>query len=227
MRAKLNQNGRVFYEGKSALDGSPIVGIATGLRNASNNSKTGALIPTYIMRADIPPHKAIYSGEDESICGDCRHRKIWNPDTEQFDRTCYVNVSKAPFMIFKCYARGGYPHATPSEMADIVAGRPVRLGAYGDPAAIPYEVWDPRILAYCMVSADSPAEASHARDIGARAYLVRPHGSTLPKGFSQCPAAEEAGKRTTCASCLLCGGNSVSGKSISILAHGQQGARFE
>ena len=154
-------------------------------------------------------------------------------------------------MIFKCYARGGYPHATPSEMADIVARRPVRLGAYGDPAALPFEVWeamlskqgkrsivgythqlahanfDPRILAYCMVSADSPAEASHARDIGARAYLVRPHGSTLPKGFSQCPAAEEAGKRTTCASCLLCGGNSVSGKSISILAHGQQGARFE
>jgi hypothetical protein len=35
-----------------------------------------------------------------------------------------------------------------------------------------------------------------------------------------CPASKEAGERVQCAQCKLCGGNSVKGKSVAIVAHG-------
>ena len=50
-----NPNGRILYEGPSMLDGAPIVVIATGFAERSGNDKTGAMIQTWILRADIPP----------------------------------------------------------------------------------------------------------------------------------------------------------------------------
>ena len=73
----------IVYEGKSMLDGMPIVMIALP---DSTNRKTGNLIQTYIMRSDIHPQDAINSGQDESICGSCIHRKQVGDN----GRTCYV-----------------------------------------------------------------------------------------------------------------------------------------
>ena len=61
----------VFYDGPSALDGAPIIGIAV-LR--SDNRKTGDMVQTYILRADTHPVDALRDGSDASICGDCPHR---------------------------------------------------------------------------------------------------------------------------------------------------------
>lgn len=63
-----------------------------------------------------------------------------------------------------------------------------------------------------------------AKRLGWRTFRVKPTNS--PDVLAQeivCPASEEAGKRTVCASCLLCNGNKQDGrKDISILAHGVQ-----
>ena len=51
-------NGVILYEGPSLLDGEPIVAILTGLRSSSCNRKTGAMLQTWIMRADVSPAEA-------------------------------------------------------------------------------------------------------------------------------------------------------------------------
>lgn len=56
---------------------------------------------------------------------------------------------------------------------------------------------------------------------GHRTFRVIPDKSAIVKGAEiLCPASKEAGYRTTCNSCGLCGGNTVKAKSIAIVAHG-------
>jgi hypothetical protein len=47
--------GVILYQGASALDGAPIVVIANRIAAASTNSKTGAMVQTFIIRSDIDP----------------------------------------------------------------------------------------------------------------------------------------------------------------------------
>lgn len=122
-----------------------------------------------------------------------------------------------------------------------------RFGAYGDPAAVPFEVWDgiadvadsvtgythqwrkcdPRFSRYCMASADSVDERREARLAGYRAFVVLPRGSSKPRGMVMCPASAEAGKRTVCADCMQCSGT-ASGRTVdvTIQAHGTSARAF-
>ena len=68
-----------------------------------------------------------------------------------------------------------------------------------------------------MVSADSERDA---RAAPGRSFYVRPWGAPLPQGFAQCPAGDEAGRRVQCEECMLCGGDSVKARPISIEARG-------
>ena len=70
--------GYVIYDGASLLDGKRIVAIA--LTGNSKNTKTGAMVQTYIIRPDINPLEANKTGEDYSICGTCPHKGIPHND---------------------------------------------------------------------------------------------------------------------------------------------------
>src|SRR5208282_2367359 len=93
------------------------------------------MIQTYILRTDMEPQTAIKIGADASICGDCRHRG----DGTGKGRTCYVNVGQGPLGVYRAFKRGKYP-ANDFQL-DIGDGRIVRLGTYGDPAAVPAHLW--------------------------------------------------------------------------------------
>tara|TARA_R110001606_G_scaffold83985_1_gene191496 strand:- start:135 stop:482 length:348 start_codon:yes stop_codon:yes gene_type:complete len=72
-----------------------------------------------------------------------------------------------------------------------------------------------------MTSADNAAQAHDAWGKGERTFRVISSLDKIIKGKEVlCPASEEAGARTTCAACKLCGGNSVKAKSVAIVAHG-------
>jgi hypothetical protein len=73
---KFIENGFVIWEGPSPVDGAPLVAIVTGVAasSESGNVKTGAMLQTWILRADISPQEAVDTGQDRSICGDCVHR---------------------------------------------------------------------------------------------------------------------------------------------------------
>lgn len=238
--------GYIIYRGPSLLDGKPIVAIA--LTGKSSNSKTGALMQTYILRADVNPLDAIKAGEDESICGTCIHRG--DPTTNR-KRSCYVNIGQGAMAVFKAFARGSYGDVSsdPAAIRALGADRLVRLGTYGDPAAVPAPVWvwltslssdhtgythqayNPaltptqrdRIAALCMVSADTPNDVAKAKVDGFRYFRIRLADEPLNAREFVCPASEEAGKRKQCADCMACNGtkeNRPNQASPVIIAHG-------
>ena len=105
--------GYIAYEGRSRIDGRPIVVIINKIDKASANDKTGALIQSFILRSDVPPMEAIHTGTDRSICGDCEHRPILAKQTGR--PPCYVAVWQAPRSVYDAYKRGRYERATPAQ----------------------------------------------------------------------------------------------------------------
>ena len=233
-------NGVILHEGASLIDGKPIVMI--GIRK-SNNNKTGNMVQVFYIRTDIDPMSANKSGEDFSICGSCHLRgKPHNRDNKATadERGCYVMLLGI-LAIYKAYKAGKYPILPTHECSKFVAGRTVRLGAYGDPACVPTEInrnfihgadghtayshqaetvgadYDPTI---CMRSADTLDDARKAWAKGERTFRVG-HLTSMVKGKEiLCPASEEAGRRTTCDKCKRCSGMTINAKSILIPAHG-------
>lgn len=246
----MKPNGVILYEGPSLLDGAPIVAIAIGLDSSSTNRKTGAMIQTYILRSNVEPTAAVASGGDKSICGDCRHR-----GTRGKGRTCYVNVGQGPLGVYRAYRRGRYPiarqfagmHFVPGKNRTLSDGTPcvgkdalVRLGTYGDPAAVPVHVWQSLLRhakghtgythqwrtagdlkSLCMASVDTPEEAEEAQSLGWRTFRVAmPRDVVRKSNESVCPASEAMGKILTCSTCLACNGANGRKGSIVIAAHG-------
>jgi hypothetical protein len=231
-------NGLILWQGASRIDGAPIVAIVVGLEDASTNSKTGAMLQTYILRADIAPTDAIKTGADASICGDCPHRG----DGTGKGRTCYVNVGQGALAVYRAFLRGKYPQATIDQAQAAGTARVVRLGTYGDPAAVPAHVWEnliSRATAHTgythawrgigstyahllMASADSLADKVAAMSAGFRTFRVVLRGEAARLSDEAiCPASAEAGKKLTCIACKACNGTATNRRaSIVIQAHG-------
>lgn len=228
----------VIYRGPSLIDGAPIVVIATF---SGRNKKTGAMVQTYILRADMNPLDASKSGGDVSICGDCPHRgtPTADPDRKQAKgRTCYVNLGQGVLITYRAFVRGVYADAqTRDGRKALGRGRMVRIGTYGDPGAVPSDVWQDLIAdaagwtAYthragwrpdlAMQSADSLADAQAHWQAGRRTFrVVLDLGEVQHAQEVLCPASKEAGRRTTCAACKLCAGTATrSPKSVAIVMH--------
>lgn len=234
--------GYVIYDGPSMIDGERIVVIVNGV-TGSRNVKTGKMVQTYIIRPDMHPLEAVRQGADKSICGNCPMRG----DGTGKDRICYVTLIHGPAVTYKSYVRGIYPVATPDEVASLIAGRMVRLGTYGDPAAAPIEVWqalvsqaegwtgythqwrtiDTSWAKLVMASADSIADMFEAQKYGYRTFRVGAVGALAGKEIN-CPASKEAGELTKCIACKLCmGSTSKSPKSIQIAPHGTGAVHYK
>jgi hypothetical protein len=233
--------GIVLYEGPSVLDNQPIVVIAT---LESGNVKTGNMVQVWILRSDMHPLDAVKTGDDVSICGGCIHR----------NSSCYVNIGQAPASVYRTYKAGGYITAPDYYLINdlpfnfwevFFSGREVRFGAYGDPSAVPYEIWyplavysdaytgythqanhpnfDERMLTLCMVSVDTPKQALKTES---RYFRVKTPESPLLENEIECLADS---KGLTCKECLLCSGtNSRTEKkpNIVINVHGSTAKHY-
>jgi hypothetical protein len=229
--AQDNPRGVILYEGPSVLDGEPIVAIATF---NSNNEKTGNMIQTWIIRSDIGPLEASKTKGDASVCGMCLHRR-------SLGGACYVTLHQAPAAVYRAYMRGNYPKYT-NDHAHMFIERSVRLGAYGDPAAVPFHVWadvlrvcdshtgythqlkhknfDPRITNICMVSVDSIKQAIQAQEAGYKTFRVK-SGSMMNLGSEFTCLNTTHG--ISCKDCGMCNGNKIN---ITIDVHGSLANRF-
>lgn len=230
--------GYVIYSGPSLLDGKPIVAIAL---TGSTNRKTGNMVQTYILADNRErPTVNLKNGADASICGDCKHRPANGG-------SCYVVVAQGPTAVWKTLEAGKYPIA--QDISALGAGRMVRLGTYGDPAAVPASVWQalvskatgrtgythqwatgkgsaPELRSLVMASADTEAEAIDAQSQGWRTFRVRVASDAMLPRESVCPASEEAGKLTTCDHCGLCNGAAGRRGSVAIIVHGSTASRY-
>lgn len=231
--------GYIAYQGPSMIDGRPIVVIVNKLAGSANE-KTGAdLVQSFIIRADVAPVDALKTGADASICGQCVHRPILAKQTGA--APCYVNVGRSVRSVYEAYRRGRYTPATPAQLRAVLAGRKVRLGTYGDPAAAPVSMWQEitadaaGVVGYShqwqavdfdhaawaplvMASADTIDEAAQANLFGMRVFRVSVGVDRQP-GETTCPASAEGGRRATCDRCMLCGGTSKAARDIVIADH--------
>lgn len=237
-------NGYILYEGPSLLDGAPIVVIATGFASKSANGKTGDMIQTWILRADIAPHHAVKSGDDSSICGQCPHRPAMRETVTASGEAfvpCYVKTFQAPLSVYNAYQRGHYPRATLAEITRLCAGRMVRFGSYGDPCAAPIAIWEAAAsealgwtgythqwrtigagwARLVMASADSLADMAGAHAMGYRTFRVTERAFENVKGLETvCPASKEKAAVTNCAACRACMGTSGKARvSVQIARH--------
>lgn len=232
----------IFYKGKSLIDNTAIVAIATIRKGKSHNKKTGNMLQTWILKDNgKSPIENSRLGLDSSVCGSCIHKGIAQPNKDSGvakDRTCYVLLHQAPNAVWKAYMNGSYEYVQgEKQVSALGAYLDVRVGSYGDPYAVPPIYWHwllsranshtgythqqntlPQLL---MTSADNLKDAESAWSRNERTFRVISSIDKLVKGKEiLCPASKEAGERVQCAQCKLCGGNSVKGKSVAIVAHG-------
>ena len=230
-------NKAILYEGPSLIDGQPIVAIAT---YSDKNTKTGLMVQTYILCQNIDPRVANKTGADFSICGTCPLKGIPTMDPKRKlaeKRKCYVRIDQGSLIVWKAYQKGSYPKT--NNISELGRGRMVRLGTYGDPAAVPSYVWEQLLdeaighTAYShqndiipidkkifMGSADSLEHAKKFWNDNIRTFRVIQNLDEIQKNEILCPASKEAGRKSTCAKCKLCSGTSSnSKKSIAIVQH--------
>lgn len=245
--------GFIAYEGLSRIDGKPVVCIVTGVGTTkseqTSNEKTGPLVQVWYLRSDISPIAAINDGSDESICGKCPLRgtveKKEDGSTTNRMRSCYVEVQNAPRSIYESYRNGNYPPLTDDIRWET---QETRIGAYGDPACVPFAVnkdlisrgerkkntgythqhGDRRfkpMRKLVMASVHSKEEAIKLHEEGWRTFRTMSPGDTLLPNERICPASEEGGKRLTCDQCLGCSGTGLKDSrrnaiSFAIVTHG-------
>lgn len=178
------------------------------------------MMASYILSAKYRPLTALLNGADRAVCGSGPLR----PDPKKLPegrlvRSCYVNVGRAPTNMYMAYCYGHYERVGLDALPELCAGRLVRVGSYGDPAAVPFDLWTAMLAkaegwtgythdwphkrsqalkTICQASVDSDAAEAKARDLGWATFRLRKAGdATVTKGQILCPASEEAGKTTT------------------------------
>jgi hypothetical protein len=230
----------IFYRGPSMIDGAPIMGIASGLSGSSDNIKTGRMIQTWILRADISPLEASRQGKDVSICGSCKMR-------HNLGGACYVQLFQAPQSIFHAAAAGRYleyPALKPAQLRRFNLAfkkLPVRLGAYGDPAAIPEKGWLPIMTRakrntgythqwmnsaaqwlrpWCMASVETIEEKELAASLGWRTFRT---GADEKPGRDEIRCLNQLEEYIQCDECMVCNGQQ---KNVYGLVHGTRKRRF-
>jgi len=230
--------GFIAYEGPSMIDGRPIVVIVNKI-DGSDNAKTGAIVQSFIIRSDVAPTDALKTGDDVSICGQCVHRPLLAKTNGA--APCYVNVGRSVRSVYEAYKRGRYERANQATIATALAGKIVRLGTYGDPAAAPVDMWhaitehaagrrgythqwqaaDFDHAAWAplvMASADTIDEAAQANLYGMRVFRVSV-GVDQQAGETICPASAEGGRKATCEKCILCSGTTITARDVVIADH--------
>jgi len=224
----------IAWQGPSPVTGDAMVLILTGL---SSNAKTGPMYQAWLLLRDMTPFDGLKTGADRALCGDCVHR---SGET----RTCYVSMFNGPIGIYRKFLLGFYPKLEPAAGAAALKDQAVRITAYGDPAFVPFEIWeqllaqasgwvgythqwetcDQRFRSLLMASCETEREVDRAHAAGWRTFRARPSTAPLRADEFACPASDEGGHRATCLDCQLCRGTSSPAKSVSILLHGKAAA---
>lgn len=189
--------GLVIYKGLSEIDSeTPIVTIA--YINPVWNDKIGPMTQIYyLVDTKESPVTVAQTGKDFGICGNCKHRSV-NLGS------CYVTLFQGVRALAKAYNENSYFDLTGHfditlELLKVI-NNPIRFGAYGDPAAMPYDLQyqmaesvDFRLTGYthqwndCRfkafkkflhASVDTDNETKTARDAGWNYYKISTCGGT-------------------------------------------------
>ncbi len=231
----------LYWQGPSVIDPNTTVQLI--LTVGSQNAKTGDMIQTWILVADVDPLAASRAMLDAAVCGDC-------PERRSLGGKCYVSLHQAPLSTWKAHQRDPDNNRRAVERA-IDNGRPLRIGSYGDPTAIPVEVWLRLVArweagggttrtgythqwrkdfaqpfrAILMASTQGADDTRAANGLGWRAFMMEDDtGEVATRRDLEC-LSESRGK--SCADCGLCNGAKEGRKlvNIHIAPHGALAGR--
>jgi hypothetical protein len=230
-------NSAIVWRGPSAFTGNPVRVLLTGLgRPTRQNPKTGPMVQAWII-PEGNPSLALGTPRERDVCGTCRLQGGRGPK-----RLCYTATG--------VWLIGQHEHlysqVSLAEGARALAGKAIRLGAYGDPAAVPLAVWEelvagarrwtgythawrtaaPGFRRLLMASVDGYAEGEEARAAGWRTFRVRALDGGTPPGPRELVCSYES-RGVPCVDCGLCAGQERPGRSVVITAHGMGAARFQ
>lgn len=214
----------IYWKGLSELNGEPIILILTGIKNPSQNRKTGPMVQSYILKEGIKPTEDRKEGAF-SVCGECPIKSA-----------CYVGDH---------YLNNIYDGSLkPKDRfpPNLLKGRTLRVGAYGDPAAVPYQVWnrlikssegwtgythqwrtcDQQFRHICMASVESEEAMREAWEKGWKTYRVGLETEFPVQGEMDCPYyIFQHEPKMQCIQCQLCSGDSIPQKNgIFVRVHG-------
>ena len=130
-------NGLVIWRGKSEIDNkTDIVTIAQ--ISPGGNEKIGRMTQLYyLVDTKTSPVEIAKTGQDFAICGKCKHRPV-NLGS------CYVTLFQGVRAIHKAYHDDSYFDLSKVDFKIVLEllsliDMPIRFGAYGDPASMPYD----------------------------------------------------------------------------------------
>ena len=234
-------SGFILYEGKSLLGGGDIVCVAV---LSSRNIKTGDMVQVYIIPKDESPLDAVKNNRNSMACGTCPLQGEYK-NGKSVNRVCYVNLGHGPRSVYESYKKGLYPKYVRRIHECLIEGRTIRIGTYGDPAAIPVRLvkylanisggWTgyshqmfwvkhaEQLAPYLMVSCHTPAQLAEARRRGWRAFATIPEGGKIPERAVECPHYTHG---VQCSSCLLCDGTNKKAKDVYVIAHAKVGTNL-
>ena len=223
----------VLYKGISLLDDeTPIMLVMSGFTKDSSNAKTGPLVQLYILPIHESPKDTYYSGS-KSVCGDCKYNG---------NNGCYVRWSN----LGSIWKAAKNQAAIPTPLGrEFLKGLRVRVGAAGDPAAIPSSIWS-QLLSSCenytgythqwnnpifqdlsqffVASVDNARENEKARALGWSTFFVTDSEEEAKEEGIRCLASTDKkdshGLPMTCSTCMLCNGKSTKQKTITEVLHG-------
>ena len=220
------ETGYILHRGMT--NGKSFVAIAT---LESRNVKTGNMVQIWFLLEHTSPIEGVKSGLDAStICQDCPFAS---------GNGCYVEVGRAPTMVWKKFKACGYPELNPCDYSRVFSGRKIRFGAYGNPTLLPLSIvkaiasvsngwtgyfhdWKTNPLAneyakYFMASTETESSYRLAKSLNYRVFHVSP---VQPADTLECLSET---KQMQCADCKLCSGLSKSRlPSIWINPHGSK-----
>lgn len=225
----------LIYKGISLIDGvTPVM--VTLAESVSNNSKTGPMVQAFILVDNgLHPAENTKQGTDVGICGGCPFRPANGGG-------CYASIGPTGMgMSSNWRSNKGRERASEAQVDKLLRGRMLRMGAYGDPAAVPASFWqgllshgvvgwtgythqwrtcDTTFAKLCMASVETQAQAEDARAKGYRTFRVATSTEGVDKANEIVCVNTTHGK--TCSECGLCDGSARSAKikSIVIEAHG-------
>ena len=220
------ETGYILHRGMT--NGKSFVAIAT---LESRNVKTGNMVQIWFLLEHTSPIEGVKSGLDAlTICQNCPFAS---------GNGCYVEVGRAPTMVWKKFKACGYPELNPCDYSRVFSGRKIRFGAYGNPTLLPLSIvkaiasvsngwtgyfhdWKTNPLAkeyaqYFMASTETESSYRLAKSLNYRVFHVSP---VQPADTLECLSET---KQMQCADCKLCSGLSKSRlPSIWINPHGSK-----
>ncbi len=223
----------VLYKGISLLDNeTPIMVVMSGFTKDSTNIKTGGLVQLYILPIHETPKDTYFSGS-YAVCGDCKYNG---------NNGCYVRWSNLGSIWKAAKNQAAIPMTLSKEF---LRGLRVRVGAAGDPAAVPSSVWA-ELLSTCenftgythqwkhprfkplqdffMASVDNARENEEAIALGFSTFFVTDNEEQAQNEGIRCLASagetDTYGLPMTCSNCMLCNGKSQKQKTITEVLHG-------